>query len=145
MDTRDRFSAGRKLDYRRFTVFEGSAYKEPLHYGGLGPRKKLHSADEIQHGCRPNPEGAGSVSARERSTGRPCQRCHILTNQLNRQALALAESGPLKSAYIKRTCTPTVKRTVKYENGPMGRGVTRRRVEGCQGELTFLCRDSARS
>ncbi|XP_053469911.1 kinesin-like protein KIF26A [Ictalurus furcatus] len=96
MDTRDRFSAGWKLDYRRFTVIEGSAYKEPLHYGGLGPRKKLHSADEIQHGCRPNPEGAGSASAKERGTGRACQRCHILTNQLNRQALALAESGTLK-------------------------------------------------
>ncbi|KAG7316297.1 hypothetical protein KOW79_019838 [Hemibagrus wyckioides] len=97
MDARDRFSAaGRKVDYRRFTVIEGSTCKESLHYGGLSPMKKLHSADEIQHGRRPSPEGAGSVTVRELSTGRACQRCHIITNQLKRQALALAESGSLK-------------------------------------------------
>ncbi|GAA6079170.1 kinesin-like protein KIF26A isoform X1, partial [Tachysurus ichikawai] len=57
---------------------------------------KLHSADEIQHSRRPNPEGAGSVTVRELSTRRACQRCYIITNQLNRQALALAESDSLK-------------------------------------------------
>ncbi|KAK3516041.1 hypothetical protein QTP70_002735 [Hemibagrus guttatus] len=81
---------------RKQKVIEGLACKESPHYGGLDPMKKLHSADEIQHGRRPNPEGAGSVTVRELSTGRACQRCHILTNQLNRQALALAESGSLK-------------------------------------------------
>ncbi|XP_046692695.1 kinesin-like protein KIF26A isoform X1 [Silurus meridionalis] len=83
---------------RKKKVLEGSERKESPHYGRLSPRKKLHSADEIQCGRRPNPEGAGSVSVSVRELGpaRACQRCHIITNQLHRQALALAEAGARK-------------------------------------------------
>ncbi|TRY57016.1 hypothetical protein DNTS_023927 [Danionella cerebrum] len=69
----------------------------------LNPRKRLHSAEELQCGSRPNPEGAGSASVAELSYsenkhGREslCQRCQIIANQLNRQARELAEPGTLK-------------------------------------------------
>ncbi|XP_050995355.1 LOW QUALITY PROTEIN: kinesin-like protein KIF26A [Labeo rohita] len=95
--------AGRSPDFRRFTVVEVSAASESVQNPALNPRKRLHSAEEVQCGSRPNPEGAGSVSVTELSysenkhgRGSLCQRCQIIANQLNRQARELAEPGTLK-------------------------------------------------
>ncbi|XP_048062506.1 kinesin-like protein KIF26A isoform X1 [Megalobrama amblycephala] len=94
---------GRRPDFRRFTVVEVSASSESGQSPALNPRKRLHSAEEVQCGSRPNPEGAGSVSMTELSYsenkhGREslCQRCQIIANQLNRQARELAKPGTLK-------------------------------------------------
>ncbi|CAM4693560.1 unnamed protein product [Leuciscus chuanchicus] len=94
---------GRRPDFRRFTVVEVSASSESVLSPALNPRKRIHSAEEVQCGSRPNPEGAGSVSVTELSYsedkhGREslCQRCQIIANQLNRQARELAEPGTLK-------------------------------------------------
>uniref|UniRef100_A0A3B1JW19 Kinesin family member 26A n=1 Tax=Astyanax mexicanus TaxID=7994 RepID=A0A3B1JW19_ASTMX len=78
---------GRRMDYRRFTVVEGSAGNESLQCGGLSPRKRLHSAEELQRGQRPNPEGSGASL---------CQRCHLITAELHKQALELADPGTTK-------------------------------------------------
>ncbi|XP_051501465.1 kinesin-like protein KIF26A isoform X2 [Myxocyprinus asiaticus] len=98
---------GRRPDYRRFTIVEISASNESVQSPALNPRKRLHSAEEVQCGNRPNPEGAGSVSVTELShsenkQGREslCQRCQIIMNELNRQALELAEPGTLKDPRI---------------------------------------------
>ncbi|XP_052441657.1 kinesin-like protein KIF26A isoform X1 [Carassius gibelio] len=95
--------AGRSPDSRRFTVVEVSASSESVQSPALNPRKRIHSAEEVQCGSRPNPEGAGSVSVTELSYsenkhGREslCQRCQIIAKQLNRQARELAEPGTLK-------------------------------------------------
>ncbi|XP_016372165.1 kinesin-like protein KIF26A [Sinocyclocheilus rhinocerous] len=95
--------AGRSPDFRRFTVVEVSGSSESVQSPALNPRKRLHSAEEVQCGSRPNPEGAGSVfvtelSYSENKHGREslCQRCQIIANQLNRQARELAEPGTLK-------------------------------------------------
>ncbi|XP_062858607.1 kinesin-like protein KIF26A [Trichomycterus rosablanca] len=77
----------RKQKVRTYNVTEGLEHKDTQHYKFHGPRKRLHSAEEVQHGCRPNPEGSGDS---------PCQQCHIITDELNRQALALVEPGMLK-------------------------------------------------
>ncbi|KAL0164611.1 hypothetical protein M9458_040364, partial [Cirrhinus mrigala] len=84
-------------------VVEVSAASESVQSPALNPRKRLHSAEEVQCGSRPNPEGAGSVSVTELSysenkhgRGSLCQRCQIIANQLNRQARKLAEPGTLK-------------------------------------------------
>lgn len=84
-------------------VVEVSASSESGQSPALNPRKRLHSAEEVQCGSRPNPEGAGSVSMTELSYsenkhGREslCQRCQIIANQLNRQARELAKPGTLK-------------------------------------------------
>ncbi|KAM6991753.1 kinesin-like protein KIF26A [Tautogolabrus adspersus] len=98
---------GRRPDYRRYTVVEGET---PLPLGSACRRKRLRSAgeDEEDASCasRPNPEG--SLSANELSSyskreeedeeelQRLCQRCHIMTSQLNRQAAALADTAALK-------------------------------------------------
>lgn len=94
---------GRRADFRRFTVIEVSESSESVQSPALNPRKRLHSAEEVQCGSRPNPEGAGSASVTELSYsenkhGREslCQRCQIIANQLNRQARELAEPGTLK-------------------------------------------------
>ncbi|XP_056115769.1 kinesin-like protein KIF26A [Rhinichthys klamathensis goyatoka] len=94
---------GRRPDFRRFTVIEVPASSESVQSPALNPRKRIHSAEEVQCGSRPNPEGAGSVSVTELSYsenkhGREslCQRCQIIANQLNRQARELAEPGTLK-------------------------------------------------
>uniref|UniRef100_A0A671NGD5 Kinesin-like protein KIF26A n=1 Tax=Sinocyclocheilus anshuiensis TaxID=1608454 RepID=A0A671NGD5_9TELE len=84
-------------------VVEVSASSESVQSPALNPRKRIHSAEEVQCGSRPNPEGAGSVSVTELSYsenkhGREslCQRCQIIAKQLNRQACELAEPGILK-------------------------------------------------
>lgn len=84
-------------------VVEVSASSESVQSPALNPRKRLHSAEEVQCGSRPNPEGAGSMSMTELSYsenkhGREslCQRCQIIANQLNRQACELAKPGTLK-------------------------------------------------
>ncbi|KAL1253702.1 hypothetical protein QQF64_015931 [Cirrhinus molitorella] len=88
---------------RKQKVVEVSAGSESVQGPALNPRKRLHSAEEVQCGSRPNPEGAGSVSVTELSysenkhgRGSLCQRCQIIANQLNRQARELAEPGTLK-------------------------------------------------
>ncbi|XP_051954786.1 kinesin-like protein KIF26A [Xyrauchen texanus] len=98
---------GRRTDNRRFTVVEMSASSESVQNPALNPRKRLHSAEDVQSGNRPNPEGAGSVSVTELShsenkQGREslCQRCQIITDELNRQALELAEPGTLKNPSV---------------------------------------------
>lgn len=89
----------------------------PLPLGPASRRKRLRSAgedDDEARSCasRPNPEG--SLSASELSNyGKPeeeeeelqrlCQRCHIMTSQLNRQAAALADSSALKVSDITET------------------------------------------
>ena len=87
----------------------------PLPLGSASCRKRLRSAGEDgdeARSCasRPNPEG--SLSASELSSyGKPeeeelqrlCQRCHIVTSQLNRQAAALADSSALKVSDITET------------------------------------------
>lgn len=90
----------------------------PLPLGSASRRKRLRSAgedDDEARSCalRPNPEG--SLSASELSSyGKPeeeeeeelqrlCQRCHIMTSQLNRQAAALADSSALKVSDITET------------------------------------------
>nr|XP_055042324.1 kinesin-like protein KIF26A isoform X2 [Misgurnus anguillicaudatus] len=93
-----------RQDFRRFTVVETSASVQSVHSQAFNPRKRLHSAEEVQCGSRPNPEGAGgSVSVTElrqseHKHGREnlCQRCQTIANDLNRQALELAEPGTLK-------------------------------------------------
>lgn len=84
-------------------VIEVSASSESVQSPALNPRKRFHSAEEVQCGSRPNPEGAGSVSVTElnyseNKDGREslCQRCQIIAKQLNRQARELAEPGTLK-------------------------------------------------
>ncbi|XP_051511866.1 kinesin-like protein KIF26A [Myxocyprinus asiaticus] len=98
---------GRRTDNRRFTVVEISASSESVQSPALNPRKRLHSAEEVQCGNRPNPEGAGSVSVTELSHSESkqvreslCQRCQIITDELNRQALELAEPGTLKNPSV---------------------------------------------
>ncbi|KAL6486478.1 hypothetical protein MHYP_G00058700 [Metynnis hypsauchen] len=66
---------------RRQKVVEGSASNESLQCGGFSPRKRLHSAEELQRGQRPNPEGSGASL---------CQRCQLITAELHKQALELA-------------------------------------------------------
>lgn len=90
-------------DLLSLKVVEVSASSESVQSPALNPRKRLHSAEEVQCGSRPNPEGAGSVSVTELSYsenkhGREslCQRCQIIAKQLNRQARELAEPGTLK-------------------------------------------------
>ncbi|XP_051264920.1 kinesin-like protein KIF26A isoform X3 [Dicentrarchus labrax] len=98
---------GHRPDYRRYTVVEGET---PLPLGSTCRRKRLRSAGEdgeetISCASRPNPEGSLSASELSRY-GKPeeegeelqrlCQRCHIMTSQLNRQAAALADSAALK-------------------------------------------------
>ncbi|XP_031436924.1 kinesin-like protein KIF26A isoform X2 [Clupea harengus] len=94
---------GRNPDFRRFTVVEGYSGRETPLSLGLNPRKRLHSAEEVKCGSRPNPEGAGSVSVTEISQSERkddgdtlCQRCHIIASELNRQAFTLADPGSLK-------------------------------------------------
>ncbi|KAM9339375.1 kinesin-like protein KIF26A [Symphorus nematophorus] len=98
---------GHKPDYRRYTVVEGDT---PLPLASVCRRKRLRSAgedDEEARSCasRPNPEGSLSASElsrygkpeeEEEELQRLCQRCHIMTSQLNRQAAALADSTALK-------------------------------------------------
>uniref|UniRef100_A0A8C1IQS2 Kinesin family member 26Aa n=1 Tax=Cyprinus carpio TaxID=7962 RepID=A0A8C1IQS2_CYPCA len=81
----------------------GFKVSESVQSPALNPRKRFHSAEEVQCGSRPNPEGAGSVSVTElnyseNKDGREslCQRCQIIAKQLNRQARELAEPGTLK-------------------------------------------------
>lgn len=87
-------------------VVEGQT---PLPLGSASRRKRLHSAgedDEEARSCasRPNPEGSLSASElsrygkpeEEEELQRLCQRCHIVTSQLNRQAAAVADSTDLK-------------------------------------------------
>ncbi|KAL7871632.1 hypothetical protein SRHO_G00066150 [Serrasalmus rhombeus] len=62
-------------------VVEGSAGNESLQCGGFSPRKRLNSAEELQRGQRPNPEGSGASL---------CQRCQLITAELHKQALELA-------------------------------------------------------
>ncbi|XP_073672580.1 kinesin-like protein KIF26A [Garra rufa] len=88
---------------RKQKVVEVSTGSESVQGPALNPRKRLHSAEEVQCGSRPNPEGAGSVSVTELSysenkqgRGSLCRRCQIIANQLNRQARELAEPGTLK-------------------------------------------------
>lgn len=87
----------------------------PLPLGLASRRKRLRSAgegDEEAGSCasRPNPEGSLSASElsrygkpveeeeqeEEEELRRLCQRCHIVTSQLNRQAAALADTAALK-------------------------------------------------
>ncbi|XP_058612761.1 kinesin-like protein KIF26A isoform X2 [Onychostoma macrolepis] len=107
--------AGRSPDFRRFMVVEVSASSESVQSPALNPRKRLHSAEEVQCGSRPNPEGAGSVSVTELSYsenkhGREslCQRCQIIAKQLNRQARELAEPGTLKSPTVEKDSLATI-------------------------------------
>ncbi|XP_041950372.1 kinesin-like protein KIF26A isoform X1 [Alosa sapidissima] len=93
----------RNPDFRRFTVVEGYSSREVPFSSGLNPRKRLHSAEEVKCGSRPNPEGAGSVSVTEISQSERkddgdtlCQRCQIIASELNRQAFTLADPGSLK-------------------------------------------------
>lgn len=89
-------------------VVEGET---PLPLGSACHRKRLRSGgeddDEVARSCesRPNPEGSLSASElsrygkpeeEEEELQRLCQRCHIVTSQLNRQAAALADSSALK-------------------------------------------------
>ncbi|XP_063079746.1 kinesin-like protein KIF26A isoform X2 [Engraulis encrasicolus] len=95
---------GRNPDFRRFTVVEGYTGRETPLSSGLNPRKRLHSAEEVKCGNRPNPEGAGSVPVPEQSQMESkddpleslCQRCQIIASELNRQAITLADPGSLK-------------------------------------------------
>ncbi|XP_065113014.1 kinesin-like protein KIF26A isoform X1 [Paramisgurnus dabryanus] len=87
---------------RKQKVVETSTSIQSVHSQAFNPRKRLHSTEEVQCGSRPNPEGAGgSVSVtelRQSEHGREnlCQRCQTIANDLNRQALELAEPGTLK-------------------------------------------------
>ena len=89
----------------------------PLPLGATYRRKRLRSAGEDDDVVRrtfsrPNPEG--SLSAGELGRGcepegeelqRLCQRCHIVTSQLNRQAAALADSSGVKVSNRTRGST----------------------------------------
>lgn len=85
-------------------VVEGYTGRETPLSSGLNPRKRLHSAEEVKCGSRPNPEGAGSVPVPEQSQMESkddpleslCQRCQIIASELNRQAITLADPGSLK-------------------------------------------------
>lgn len=84
-------------------VVEGYSGRDVPFSSGLNPRKRLHSAEEVKCGSRPNPEGAGSVSVTEISQSEKkddedtlCQRCQIIASELNRQAFTLADPGSLK-------------------------------------------------
>ncbi|XP_037541148.1 kinesin-like protein KIF26A [Nematolebias whitei] len=103
---------GRRPDYRRYTMVEGDT---PLPLGSTCRRKRLRSVgeeeddEEAQKSCarRPNPEGslsAGELSCcgkreeeeEEEELQRLCQRCHIMTSQLSRQAAALTDTAAQK-------------------------------------------------
>ncbi|XP_030628040.1 kinesin-like protein KIF26A [Chanos chanos] len=97
------FGFTRHLLKRKQKVVEGYSSRESSLSSELNPRKRLHSAEEVQCESRPAPEGAGSVSVTELvhfekkdGGGSLCQRCQIIASELNRQALALAEPGSLK-------------------------------------------------
>ncbi|XP_076873719.1 kinesin-like protein KIF26A [Brachyhypopomus gauderio] len=99
VDTDGIFGFTSHLLKRKQKVVGSPAGHEPAQRSGLGPRKRLHSAEEVQCGNRPNPEGAGSVSVRELSRserkddgGSPCQRCQMIASDLNR----LAEPGTIE-------------------------------------------------
>lgn len=79
----------------------------PLPLGSTCHRKRLHSAGEEEdegrsRSFRPNPEGSVSTtelnlySTPQEELRRLCQRCHIMTSQLNRQAAVLADNIALK-------------------------------------------------
>lgn len=68
-------------------------------------RKRLHSAGEEEdegrsQSFRPNPEGLVSTAELygkpQEELRRLCQRCHIMTSQLSRQAAVLADNMALK-------------------------------------------------
>uniref|UniRef100_A0A672NAH4 Kinesin family member 26A n=1 Tax=Sinocyclocheilus grahami TaxID=75366 RepID=A0A672NAH4_SINGR len=121
---------------RERCAFNANQSQEPssesVQSPALNPRKRIHSAEEVQCGSRPNPEGAGSVSVTELSYsenkhGREslCQRCQIIAKQLNRQACELAEPGTLKVClyafmhdkslqYVMDTC-----KFIKLSNNPL--------------------------
>ncbi|XP_037393856.1 kinesin-like protein KIF26A isoform X4 [Pygocentrus nattereri] len=91
MYVRRHAAGGRKMDNRRFTVVEGSAGNDSLQCGGFSPRKRLNSAEELQRGQRPNPEGSGASL---------CQRCQLITAELHKQALELAAPETTKDPGI---------------------------------------------
>lgn len=95
-------------------VVEGDT---PLPLGATYRRKRLRSAGEDDDEARstaswPNPEGSLSAGELGRycepegeELQRLCQRCHIVTSQLNRQATALANSSALKVSNSTRGST----------------------------------------
>ncbi|KAI3364691.1 hypothetical protein L3Q82_011464 [Scortum barcoo] len=109
-------------------VVEGQS---PLPLGSAARRKRLRSAGEDgeeARSCasRPNPEGSlsagelsryGKPEEEEEELQRLCQRCHIMTSQLNRQAAALTDAAALKVWYGNSTAAGPQTPTESGENG----------------------------